>query len=333
MHEGKLAPLVLGATQNCQAMLPDYAEYYHSLDVWSVRGARWIGQSVIGEELVSESELLASEWYNDLCRRCEIHHMVGAVFEAEPNVNGVIGVHRPRGARGFENRDRAMMELLLPHLAQAYRLFRIAVADRRARHLTFDSLAALSVAVFVVSARGHVRMMNAAGERIAETGIALLIRNGSLSLHNMKLNDRLHAMIHKAAFAPLGRSLFAGETMVVPWGEQGALPLRIVPLPPDSASFGASEPLAAVFIGEPSRSMSGASNAVRLLYRLTPAEDRLLLAIMNGERPSDYAVRTGVSHNTIHAQLKSVFTKTGCHSQADLVRKVVGDPMLRLISE
>jgi DNA-binding NarL/FixJ family response regulator len=69
---------------------------------------------------------------------------------------------------------------------------------------------------------------------------------------------------------------------------------------------------------------------LRTLYGLTSAETRLLLALLDGACVSGYAESAGVSLNTVRSQLKSILLKTGCRRQAELMRKILSNPMLRL---
>lgn len=328
--DGPAGVAIIGATDNCAAFLSEYPKTYHVRDVWHERGARYVNEALLGEDIVSEEELVRSDFYNDVCRWYEIHHLVGAVFGIDSGITGSIGIHRAPNAHSFAGGDRTTLNLLVPHLRQALRLMRIADADARAKQLSFDALTSLSVAVFVVSAERRVRMMNAAAEQVVRARTAIILQHGRLSLSDPTLDNRLHTAIKNAALAPLGQSFFAGETIVVRTSENGVLPIKIAPLPPNVASSGPLEPLAAVFVAETGCNQTPSLELVRAVYGLTPAETRLLLALVNGERTTDYAEKIGVSTNTVHTQMKSLFVKVDCHRQVELMHKIASDPMLRI---
>jgi DNA-binding NarL/FixJ family response regulator len=88
--------------------------------------------------------------------------------------------------------------------------------------------------------------------------------------------------------------------------------------------------LPAVFASEPRSRPEPSLNLVREAYGRTPAETRVLSAILRGQRTCEYAAASDVSQNTVQTQIKALYAKTGCHSQADLVRKTLNDPLLRL---
>jgi len=62
-------------------------------------------------------------------------------------------------------------------------------------------------------------------------------------------------------------------------------------------------------------------------FGLTPAEARVVGALVEGETPQDYASRTGVSVNAVRFHLKHIFLKTETASQAQLVARVAGMPL------
>jgi DNA-binding CsgD family transcriptional regulator len=63
---------------------------------------------------------------------------------------------------------------------------------------------------------------------------------------------------------------------------------------------------------------------VRSLFDLTPAEARVASSLTTGETLETIASNTGVSRNTVRAQLKGVLEKTGCNRQAEVVALLSG---------
>ena len=58
-------------------------------------------------------------------------------------------------------------------------------------------------------------------------------------------------------------------------------------------------------------------------FNLTPAEARLLARLMTGESLRSCAKALGIKYETARSSLKSVFLKTGTHSQTELVVTVL----------
>jgi DNA-binding CsgD family transcriptional regulator len=77
-------------------------------------------------------------------------------------------------------------------------------------------------------------------------------------------------------------------------------------------------------------SMSMDEHHVARQYGLTPAELKLLPALIDGKRLVEYADGAGITLNTAKTHLKQLFAKTGSQRQADVVRMFVADAVLRL---
>jgi hypothetical protein len=115
-------PAVLAATRNFDsAACSAYVDHYHDVNIWFERGTKKpIGTIVFGEELVSEAELLASEWY-DYCRSTNAHHLLGATMHLDDKTFGAGGIPRPRGSNPFDEADRRRLAAIAPHLQRALR--------------------------------------------------------------------------------------------------------------------------------------------------------------------------------------------------------------------
>lgn len=66
------------------------------------------------------------------------------------------------------------------------------------------------------------------------------------------------------------------------------------------------------------------SEQVERTFNLTPAEARLCVTLAAGRSLDDMAALFHVSKNTVRTQLRAAFDKTGTHSQAELVARVMG---------
>jgi DNA-binding CsgD family transcriptional regulator len=107
----------------------------------------------------------------------------------------------------------------------------------------------------------------------------------------------------------------------------GKLPLSLVAVPiriePVIRSF--SNAAVVVFVSEPGGSSRFRAADFAAGYGLTAAEARLFEVLAAGERISDDAGRVQCSVNTANTHPKQIFSKTGTHRQAGLVRLVAAD--------
>jgi hypothetical protein len=74
--------------------------------------------------VMSPMEQAGSGFYQEWLRHLDIHHMLGAVFQAADGVIGVLGIYRTREAGAHTEVERSKVAPLLPHLQRALRLGR-----------------------------------------------------------------------------------------------------------------------------------------------------------------------------------------------------------------
>lgn len=70
-----------------------------------------------------------------------------------------------------------------------------------------------------------------------------------------------------------------------------------------------------------------------MLYGLTPAQCRVALLLSDGHAPRKIASMVGVTDNTVHSQIKSIFSKTGVKRQGELIRLLVGNSGMAIQGE
>jgi DNA-binding CsgD family transcriptional regulator len=81
----------------------------------------------------------------------------------------------------------------------------------------------------------------------------------------------------------------------------------------------------ALYIRDPDRTRAPVT-IIAQAFGLTAAEIRLFQALLDGHTAVEAAKTLGVSGNTVKTQLRSLFAKTGCSCQADLIQIAVSHP-------
>ena len=324
---------ILGLTGNFDAKaISDYEAYYHQKDLVAIRMAQsGRGQAMLSTEVVREAEFLDSEIFVDYAKpmRLGFFWSVGGVIPVEAQVMGAIGIHRPRGARAFQEEDKRRLALLLPHFSRAMQLQRRLQGLTQHNRIVVDALEKLSVGMIAVDAQAKVLFVNPTAERLLRAGLGLTCRRGCLGATDPSKQDELRQLIQQAGLAALGSPSEAGGVLALPRPNGRPLSLLVCPLRPHALTLGPT-PAALLIFGDPDASPATSTQALIELYGLTPAEAKLMAALVDGERLEDYADRHQISINTARTQSKQVFAKTGHGRQADLIRDVLSNPALKV---
>jgi DNA-binding CsgD family transcriptional regulator len=284
------------------------------------------GSVFCGNALLPDADLVRSEFYNDFLRPQGYFHILGAVVLKRPDVMGVVRVIRPRTARPFSARERALLGALVPHLSRALRLHeQLTVAELR-RAEAAELLDRLPVGVLLLDAAGRLVSANHVAEQLLRSGDGL--RGGSHGIRACLPAEtaQLQRLIAQAV----------GHTPPDEWSDgimnltrpppRRPLHLLVAPLRGGSLRRAACTAAAVVFVTDPERPAATSPEHLRRWLGLTPAEGALVTELLGGRRVEEAAVALHISTHTARTQLKRVLAKTGTGRQPDLLRLALGTP-------
>jgi DNA-binding CsgD family transcriptional regulator/PAS domain-containing protein len=334
VRAGGISNIALRATtaNHDHAAQQAYATYFYRHDPF-VNGWRAIGTPgiFVGHELVDAETLRKSEIYTDYCRRLGVFHFLGAALDVSAAATLMLGIHRPVEREDFTAEHRQRLELVLPHLSRAVLMHRLLAAANLQRRLACEVFGALSVAAIVVDPGYKVVFANQVADRLLKAGDGLLVRQTRLTTRDSRHEQALQQAINRASRISVGDITPPGGALLVRRARKRPLSVLVVPFRRDVWTDGPAGACAIVFANDPDARRPPASATVAALYRLTPAETRLLDALLQGERVAEYADRAGISTNTANTQLKQIFAKTETNRQAELMRQVLSDPIASLM--
>jgi len=247
---------------------------------------------------------------------------VGACLLREEGAFAALWLLRLPGER-FDSSSVDSLREIVPHLTRAMSVhLRVEQAERRAAeaHDAFDRVALGAV---LVDEGAKPILANRAAHRIAAQQDGFVIASdglrGATPADTRVLQRAVADVARGGTGTGLGLRLSRAsssrpyEVMVVPISRRRRWPTR-------------RRHTAVVFISDSGLSFVGPAQLVHDLYGLTAAETQLALLLLGGQTLREAVAVLGVSRNTAHSQLASVFRKTGTSSQAELVRVLVRGP-------
>lgn len=315
-----------------------YSNYFWKHDVVLEAGLQtmtklpqWIGDL---EEILPTRELEASEIYNDYYRGLDMHHsacmMVGVTG---PYAALGLSAWRPRSSGAFSLDEIRLLELLEPHLKQAF-LLQARLAALRVQVATFEqALETTSVAVIALQSDGRILAASPAAESAMNRGDSLVRRGVKLHAVNVEKDRALQHLIHSAIMT--GQINLNGLNDNIPQPKTSLLlpqagkthGLQVQVLPARSAGVLSAVPLAAlVFISDPGQVPATRSQTLRDLYRLTPVEARLADLFLQGLELKHAADELKLTYEGTRFHLKQIFRKTNTSRQTELLRLLLAIP-------
>jgi len=220
---------------------------------------------------------------------------------------------------------RWRMGLLAPHFCRAVAIGKVIDLNKVEAASLADALDGLAAGMFLVDADARVVHANTRGHAMITDGDILKDIGGKFSAMDLRADQSLRDVF---AAADAGDAAVGAKGIAVPLmtrdGERwvaDVLPLTSGARREAGASYAA---VAAVFVRKAALDLPSPLQTLAELYKLTPAELRVAMAIIEIGGVPDVAPVLGISETTVKTHLQRVFEKTGTNRQADLVKLVAG---------
>lgn len=220
---------------------------------------------------------------------------------------------------------RQRVRLLTPHLRRAVAIAGIIDLHKVEASMLADAVDTIAAGVFMVKDDGAIVRANDSGRRMLAAGDVVRSIQNRLVPSDVNARPTLHEAI---AGAGAGDVALGPRGVAVPLTSSGpdryvahVLPLTSGARQRALASYSAT---ATVFVQKVALDRPTPIEAIAQHYRLTPAELRVLMAVVDIGGVPDVAPVLGIAETTVRTHLRHLFEKTGTNRQADLVKIVAG---------
>jgi DNA-binding CsgD family transcriptional regulator len=300
-----------------------YTRYYFALDPFVQLPP---GRVVTLDEMVGADVLERSEFYRDYLVPYDAIYHLGVDLRTAGPYHARLRVCRPRHAGPFGPGDRALCELLVPHLqvaVEAHSEFELMCTERSVYAQAMDHL---TMATLILDHESRVIHANDAALEILAQQDGILLDDDHLALPNREDTELFRAACKKAA---AGRR--SGQPNIVEvvriHRSAGKEPVIVIVKPAatnhspadDAAMFGA----VAVFLSMEHGIMESTATGIQKLLGLTNKETQLAMCLANGRSLQESAADISITLNTARAHLRAIFAKTGIDGQTQLVRVIL----------
>ena len=302
-----------------------YSESYPKLDPTADSPCFGVEQVVSATDLVPYEEFRRGRFYREWARPHGWVDVASAVIEKSATSCTFLSVVRHEANGLVDDEMRRRMALVIPHVRRAL-LIGQTIHRKQTEAVCFsDVLDGLSAGMILVDANGRIVHTNNAAIAILDAGDFLRSVCGRLVASDLAINAALREILVAAN---------AGDAAL---GVKGiALPLtahdgeryvaHVLPLTSGARREAglAYNAVAALFIRKASLEPFSPPEVIGEMYKLTPTELRVLLAIVDIGGVPEVAAALGVAVTTVKTHLSRLFEKTGVARQADLVKLVAG---------
>jgi DNA-binding CsgD family transcriptional regulator/PAS domain-containing protein len=286
------------------------------------------GELIVNSSVIPEDEFVNSRFHREFSGPLGLRDSMSVICLRSGTRVALVVANRAVDKPLYTAADGELLQLLSPHICRAMTIsdaFDLCTVTSEALQSTLDRLAA---GVFLVDGHGRVVHLNQAAERMAQRGDILSVRDQRLWPTHAASRAELAAALNRASpnhGAEPGMPTTADGPMVALHPSDSAGPGMIATLLPlKSGSQISGGPLNrarwAVFVQDPQVALPLPGEAFGKLYKLTPAELRVALALAPGLTPEAAADTLGLGLPTVRTHLQRIFAKTGTNRHGDFVR-------------
>jgi DNA-binding CsgD family transcriptional regulator len=302
-----------------------YSESYPKLDPTVDSPSFRVEQVVSATDLVPYEEFRRGRFYREWARPHGWVDVASAVIEKSAISCTFLSVVRHEANGLVDDEMRRRMALLIPHVRRAL-LIGQTIHRKQTEAVCFsDVLDGLSSGMILVDANGRIVHTNNAGNAILDAADFLRAVCGRLVASDLAINAALREIL---VAANVGDAALGVKGIALPLtahdGERYVA--HVLPLTSGArrAAGLAYNAVAALFIRKAALEPFSPPEVIGEMYKLTPTELRVLLAIVDIGGVPEVAAALGVAVTTVKTHLSRLFEKTGVARQADLVKLVAG---------
>lgn len=263
-------------------------------------------------DLISQNQFLNSEIYKDFYQVIgdDMRNALGLCIDT-PWGNGAIGIHRGTFSKPFAQEQIDFMQSFADDFKKMMILrgrFGILTSQNNSMQAMLDNF---NFPSFLVNANGKIETMNYESEKLFSNNMLARNNLGYISFYNG--NDNLYReAIAKAtdARSPQANNFQAHSIDNIYYD------LNIMPVP---NVYGMRR--AQVLI-RPLKTGQTSIENIRTQHNLTNAETEIVKSLVEGKSVTQIADERQTTRGTLKSQLKSIFHKTNCNKQSQLIALV-----------
>jgi DNA-binding CsgD family transcriptional regulator len=302
-----------------------YDEIYGKLNPIAVPTILYanVGSVVTVFDLLPFDEFRESRFYREWLAPQGIVDAMAATLAKSQTSYSVVSVSRHAKNGMIDAETRRRMEMLAPHFRRAVAIGKVIDQHKVEAAALADALDGIAAGMMLVDAAGRIVRANARGIAMLSEGTVIRDASGKLAVLDADGNRRLHDFF---ANAEAGNAAGSGHGVTVALSARDGerYVAHVLPLTSGARRRAgvAYSAVAAVFVRKAAFELPHPLEAIARAFKLTSAEMRVLMMIVQVGGVPEVATVLGVSEPTVKTHLQHVFQKTGMGRQAELVKLV-----------
>jgi len=309
-------------------LVEEYNDYYQFISPFRNQILQMkTGDRFNRAENCSDKAFIKTELYQGYFKRQDVFNYEYRVLFKEGEMVAGVGFSRPQKMKNFSAREIKLMQLMIPHLRNAFQLYLKFSEIQRDKKLLFECFEKISQCVVVVNQAGKVVYLNECANKLIAAKDGLQIGHNRILAANYAPDTKKLKMFLQSVFeSNIEKHAGFGGVLQV-FRASGARPLSVFvsPFSENGRNIVPAEKLALVFINDPDQRMEDIEPVLARIYGLTPAESKIAAILTQGVPLNEICRMLGIKSNTIRTHLKRIFSKTETNRQSELVKLILNN--------
>jgi DNA-binding CsgD family transcriptional regulator/PAS domain-containing protein len=308
-----------------EAAVKSYFETYAPLNpIMPATPLMTIGTPWTLHRVVPEQEYLETRFYKEWAKPNQQGDIMGILALRAGTRIATHAINRLDSQPFYSAEEYALYSLIAPHICKALTIsdaLDLKTISSNALETTLNSLVA---GVYLINRERRVVFMNRAAELQVTDGTAISLIEQQLIPADPMAAVRLERALSGADDSTTAKAV-GGQAIAIPSPGGGGLIATVLPLHRGDRQ-NLNHPFmatVAVFVQDPKVAPLMPGEAFAKLYKLTPSELRIALALAPGLQLQEAADILGISIATVKSHLAKIFAKTGTSRQAELMALMV----------
>jgi len=271
--------------------------------------------------ILSKGEWERSEVFNEFLGPNDAAWFLAAWIHKTPTKVTAVSIQAPQDRGPFRESDAAVAQRFMPHLRRALDL-----KERlEMQQVHCESLQRiLDEAPFgsaILDEKGIVREISASALSSLQTANAIR----RLRCGQWEIGDQIWRRLGSLPDSERQAGPIDG-LVHVPRKSRLPLAIAVTRVPGAVNAWLGNSSVWLLFVFDPERRVKVSVDILMQDLHVTRKEGEIAALLAEGQNIQSIACRLSISEQTARAHLKSIFTKTDLHSQADLVRRILTSP-------
>jgi DNA-binding CsgD family transcriptional regulator/PAS domain-containing protein len=285
-----------------------------------------VGRILTDEDIMPKSEFIETRFFKEWIRpQGLIESSMASILEKSATSVAAIALGRDERDGPVDEVALRRMGLVVPHVRRSVMIGKVIDLHKVEAAALADTLDGLTTAMFLVDAAGRVVHANAAGHALLNKTAVVRAAGGKFTAVDAQADRALHDIFMNAES---GDAAVGTTGIAVPLSSRTGerYVAHVLPLTSGARRRAgvAYSAVAAVFVHKAALELPHPLEIISATFKLTPAEMRVLMMIVQFGGVQEVAPMLGVSEATVKTHLQRIFAKTETKRQADLVKLVAG---------